>query len=84
MHIRHMAPGDDKLSVSRIYEESWRAAYRGILPQDYLDRIPAGYATDADGTPWELWAERNRAMCPTHGHILRDEKAVAATHDPLF
>ena len=42
MRIRHMAPGDDKLSVSRIYEESWCAAYRGILPQDYLDRIPPG------------------------------------------
>ena len=49
-----------------------------------LDRIPAGYATDADGTPWELWAERNRIMCPAHGHLLQDEMAVAATHAPLF
>ena len=46
--------------------------------------VVLGDATDADGTPWDLWAERNLAMCPTHGHILRDEKAVAATHDPLF
>ncbi|SIO84631.1 hypothetical protein [Nocardiopsis sp. JB363] len=55
-----------------------------LIDSPDLDRIPAGYATDADGAPWELWAERNRAMCPAHGHLLQDEKTVAATHDPLF
>lgn len=42
MEIRKLRPGDDLFAVSRVYEEGWRAAYRGLLPQDYLDSIPAG------------------------------------------
>lgn len=42
MEIRHIRPDDDRLAISRIYEESWRYAYRGIIPQNYLDSIPAG------------------------------------------
>ena len=33
---------DDLFAVSRVYEESWRRAYRGLLPQEYLDSLPAG------------------------------------------
>lgn len=42
MEIRPLRETDDRLAVSRIYEESWKFAYRGILPQAYLDAIPAG------------------------------------------
>lgn len=42
MKIRHMMDHDDRTAISRIYEESWRAAYRGIVPQEYLDGIPEG------------------------------------------
>lgn len=42
MEIRRLRSGDDLFAVSRVYEESWRAAYRGLLPQTYLDGIPAG------------------------------------------
>lgn len=42
MKIRHLTQEDDLLAVSHIYEESWRAAYRGIVPQAYLDSIPPG------------------------------------------
>ncbi len=42
MEIRAISPADDRLAVSRVYEESWRYAYRGIVPQDYLDGIPRG------------------------------------------
>lgn len=42
MVIRHKKADDDRLAVSRIYEEGWKFAYRGIVPQDYLDSIPAG------------------------------------------
>lgn len=42
MEIRHFQPGDDALAVSRVYEESWRFAYRDIIPQAYLDGIPVG------------------------------------------
>ena len=42
MLIRSLGPGDDRLALSRIYEEGWRRAYRGIVPQEYLDAIPTG------------------------------------------
>ena len=42
MEIRYIVPSDDRKLISRIYEESWRYAYRGIIPQSYLDAIPEG------------------------------------------
>lgn len=42
MEIRPLRKTDSRLEVSRIYEESWKSAYRGIVPQAYLDGIPAG------------------------------------------
>lgn len=42
MEIRYIDALDDKEAISRIYEESWKAAYCGIIPQDYLDAIPKG------------------------------------------
>lgn len=42
MKIRKLRPGDDLFAVSRVYEESWREVYRGLLPQEYLDSIPLG------------------------------------------
>ena len=42
MEIRPLRETDDPLAVSRIYEESWKFAYRGIIPQAYLDSIPIG------------------------------------------
>lgn len=41
MEIRRLCPEDDRLDVARIYEESWRYAYKGIVPQDYLDGLRA-------------------------------------------
>lgn len=43
MEIRKLRETDDRRAVSRIYEESWKSAYQGIVPQTYLDRIPAGF-----------------------------------------
>ncbi|MCI8610225.1 MAG: GNAT family N-acetyltransferase [Firmicutes bacterium] len=43
MLIRPITPKDDPLAISRIYEESWKFAYKGIIPQAYLDKIPAGH-----------------------------------------
>lgn len=42
MEIRDLLPSDDRFSVSRIYEESWRYAYKGIVPQSFLDGISEG------------------------------------------
>lgn len=43
MEIRKRKETDYLAAISRVYEESWRAAYQGLLPQAYLDAIPAGY-----------------------------------------
>ena len=42
MEIRKLCDGDDLFAVSRVYAESWCAAYRGLLPQEYPDSLPAG------------------------------------------
>ena len=40
MEIRLANPGDDTLEISKIYAQSWKAAYKGIVPQKYLDSLP--------------------------------------------
>lgn len=42
MEIRRIRQNDDRLAISNIYEESWKYAYRDIIPQSYLDSIPRG------------------------------------------
>ena len=42
MEIRHIKQDDDRFAINRIYEESWKFAYKDIIPQSYLDSIPAG------------------------------------------
>lgn len=45
----------------------------------------SGYPASSGGDdPWVVWTERNRIMCPRHGHLLKDEIEIAQTHDPLF
>lgn len=52
MEIRHLAPGDDLNEISSIYENSWKYAYKDIIPQEFLDSIPEGRwakSLDAEG-----------------------------------
>lgn len=54
MEIRLLRESDDRHAVSRIYEESWKTAYRNIVPQAYLDSIPAGlWAESLDRAGWD-------------------------------
>ena len=48
MEVRMLRASDDRMEISWVFEESWRFAYRGLLPQAYLDSIPEGHW--ADGT----------------------------------
>ena len=48
MLIRYLSDSDDPLEISRIYEQSWKYAYKGIIPQDYLDSIPCGRWANLD------------------------------------
>ena len=40
MEIRKVLPTDDFVAISRIYASSWRVAYKGIVPQKFLDERP--------------------------------------------
>lgn len=42
IEIRPLQKTDDILAISNIYEQSWKHAYRGIIPDAYLDSIPHG------------------------------------------
>lgn len=42
LEIRYMTKSDNRLVISNVYEESWKYAYQGIVPQDYLDSISKG------------------------------------------
>jgi len=39
MEIRKVTKADDFDAISRIYALSWKAAYRNIVPQQYLDEL---------------------------------------------
>lgn len=65
MEIRLLRETDSRLEVSRIYEESWRFAYQGVIPQAYLDGIPAG-----------LWA---RALDGRDSLVLTEHGALVGT-----
>ena len=40
MTIRKVLPTDDFDAISHIYASSWKNAYKGIVPQTYLDMMP--------------------------------------------
>lgn len=42
MIIRLINEKDDRAAISRVYEESWKSAYKNIIPQDYLESIKKG------------------------------------------
>ena len=42
MEIRKINESDDLNEISSIYEKSWKWAYKGIIPQDFLDGIAEG------------------------------------------
>ena len=50
MITTRLAAIDDANAIARVQAEGWRSAYRGIVPDDYLDSI------DIDS-----WADRQRS-----------------------
>lgn len=42
LEIRYIMQSDDRLAISKVYEESWKYAYQGIVPSEYLKNIPEG------------------------------------------
>lgn len=43
IHVRRLEEGDDLAAVARVYVRSWRHAYRGIVPQGFLDSLSEGF-----------------------------------------
>ncbi len=65
MELRYMIPADDRMMISKVYEESWKSAYKGIIPQDYLDSIPQGsWAPNIDNPSWTT------LVCTDNGKIV--------------
>lgn len=65
MEIRYILPSDDIYEISNVYVQSWKSAYKGIIPQSYLDNIPVGYWTDRirqDGRYTLVAVEHNRII----------------------
>lgn len=68
MLIRHMNSNDDIYEISNVYEKSWKYAYKGIIPQSYLDSIQEG-----------RWAEAVNKPGMTSLIMLDGERIVAAS-----
>lgn len=65
MEIRYIIPTDDRMAISKLYEESWKCAYKGIIPQDYLDSIPKGrWSSNLDNPNWKT------LICIDDGRIV--------------
>ena len=65
MEIRYITQNDDPLEISGIYESSWKYAYKGIIPQEYLYSIPAGRWAGSIGK-----AGMNNLVLTENGRII--------------
>ncbi len=57
---------EDAERISALYAESWRTAYRGLIAQHYLDRLPDTYWVQ----PLRAWLTDGRM----NGLMLEDEE----------
>jgi ribosomal protein S18 acetylase RimI-like enzyme len=79
--VRHAAVGD-AAALGRLHVRAWQAAYRGQMPDDYLD----GLRADDRQAGWERALRRDRARHPVlvaerDGHVV-GFVVVRAAEDP--
>lgn len=67
MEIRKVTPDDDFEAIGDIYAKSWKAAYRGIVPQSYLDEL--------DGSRWSSALADSKY----DGYVVMDGDRYAGT-----
>ncbi len=67
MQIRKISQDDDFDAISSIYAKSWQAAYRGIIPDDYLDKL--------DDTNWSGVLKKNT----WHTLVVEEDGLYAGT-----
>ncbi len=78
MEIRRFSKTDSVDDVSRVYAESWKSAYKGIVPQDYLDNI--------DEKRWSgfLSAELSRLWLASDGERIVGTSTYSPARDKKF
>ena len=64
MEIRYITPSDDRMAISRIYEESWKYD-KNIIPQEFLDSMEEGrWVPVLDSPDW------NTLVCVEDGMYI--------------
>ncbi len=87
MEIRHIEKSDDRFAISRIYEESWKFAYKDIVPQDYLDSIPAGRwapCLDQEGVHSLVVIEDDIGKSPVESRLFVGTSAYSRSRSAEF
>ena len=63
--IRPVRADDDREEISNIFEQSWKMAYEGIVPEEYMSSIPAGeWAGNIDDPDWK------HIVCELDGKLI--------------
>ena len=68
MEVRYLTDDDSLYELSHIYEESWKCAYKNIVPQEYLDSIPEG-----------RWASGTLTAEGRHNLVLAEGEKLVGT-----
>lgn len=77
--IRPMTASDDFAAAAQVYADSWKHAYRGLMPQRYLDKLnPAGWigVLKADPASSLIALEEDRIVGTAYVTFARDEERV--------
>lgn len=75
------AAREDAPAVARVHVRSWQAAYRGLLPQDYLDRLrPQDRAQHYDFAATD--PRKPATIVAVEGEAVVGFATVAAARDP--
>jgi RimJ/RimL family protein N-acetyltransferase len=78
IEIRRFRETDDIDDVSRVYAQSWKSAYRGIVPQDYLDSIPENRWSE------KLISELSSLWVVSDGDCIIGSSTYASARDDKF
>lgn len=88
MEIRKVTQTDDFDAISRIYALSWKAAYKGIVSQQYLDELPETRWSDTlSSGQWDSFVVIDdgkyvgtSAICPAREEAMNGWGEIATTY----
>ena len=75
--IRPMSASDDFRAVAQVYTDSWKHAYKGLMPQRYLDKLsPDSWISLLRAAPESNWIalENDRIIGTAFISFARDEQ----------